>query len=758
MPLTDAATHVVPDHPGGEAHASLTTIINRGRLIAMWVVSVMVFVPTIYAFAQHGSQVSWPDWLALLAALALLAVAVVGRGYARRAGWFFASSFLLLVAPLVPLPYTGAWVPVLNIGVAICGGAALALRPWPAVAVILAASILMTVSAPYSPPSVPLGGMPFAVPVSLAVLCGIGFVLFTAAIARTAGWLDEQARLLQEAEAHELSKIAESRHRAAVDRRIHETVLNTLQAVALGVQAKHALDARVMCERDLESLTRGPLTVPATHADALVASVVGELSTPAFVVTNDIAATALLEAFEATALRDALVEALRNCMRHSQSDRAHVRTFDDGSAVVVEVIDLGVGFEERGNPSFGIQRSMVRGLSGVGGDAEVTPLTGGGTVVTLRVPHSTPPEERSLDWPFARMATESGWARFGLVLVPCLLFPWSSWIGDALGNELAIRLLCLVFVALVFGAAALWDGPLRIPLAVGALAASGVLLVLAAVSGPDCSAEYPVQALIAAATGTGLFLPIVALPGTLPRSIAVAAILGLSALVVESLPGECQGSLRSVIDATTYLSAWVLVLALLERLGASRHAEAERAWKRILADQAVVAEEQARLAGWTRIDADTRELFASLASGRLAFDDNTVRERAAEASARTRERLMGDVDVPIPASVAAVLAVFDTQPRVRVHGTGETEVQMPNPLAQFVESALRRSDPSAWTWRVGLAGDQQDHVLVGPANTVHLAPPRLEGTGWSVNVLKAVEQTSILIRRVVANDAADSAP
>ncbi|HEU5472594.1 MAG TPA: ATP-binding protein [Actinophytocola sp.] len=170
--------------------------------------------------------------------------------------------------------------------------------------------------------------------------------------------------------------------RAALDRMLHDTVLPTLDALALGAPPEAARARGTELRRRLAE-PRPPRTL-------------GEELTA---VLDDLAGAGLrarlvladpgfgLSPRRRAALREATGEALRNTLRHAGTNRAEVRVERSGAGIAVTATDRGTGFDPaRCHPGFGITESIVARLAEVGGRTEVTSRPGHGTRVRLWVP------------------------------------------------------------------------------------------------------------------------------------------------------------------------------------------------------------------------------------------------------------------------------------------------------------------------------------------------------------------------------------
>jgi len=174
-----------------------------------------------------------------------------------------------------------------------------------------------------------------------------------------------------------------SAERAVVNRFLHDTVLPTLDAVAL--------DARPETARAHAAELRRGLGRPAVRTGllgaelaALVADVARE-GLHARLELEDNGAGLAMRSREA--LRDATGEALRNTMRHARTDRAVVRVERRAGGVAVITSDHGIGFDQTTRrPGFGIAESIVARMAEVGGQVDIQSRPGWGTRVCLWVP------------------------------------------------------------------------------------------------------------------------------------------------------------------------------------------------------------------------------------------------------------------------------------------------------------------------------------------------------------------------------------
>jgi len=193
-------------------------------------------------------------------------------------------------------------------------------------------------------------------------------------------------------------RTGQAAERARILRRMHDTVLQALEAMALDsgadrtapgealAELRRAARAEALALRGaLEELTGGR---PGRLRDALatVAGTAVAHGVHADLVVADLDDTGLSPA-RVEALRDAVREALRNTGRHSGVGQAVVRVEPARGGVRVVVRDHGRGFVTAATvPGFGISQSIIARLAAVGGSASVESWPGRGTRVRLWVP------------------------------------------------------------------------------------------------------------------------------------------------------------------------------------------------------------------------------------------------------------------------------------------------------------------------------------------------------------------------------------
>jgi signal transduction histidine kinase len=189
---------------------------------------------------------------------------------------------------------------------------------------------------------------------------------------------------------------------ARVQRTMHDTVLQTLEAMALspltppddlpgalaqltelrGIARAQALQLR-------RGLTEPVETTTGTGLGEELAGVAAEMAREglrARLVFTEVDDNLLSEA-RRRAVRDAVREAMRNTVKHAGTDEVVVRVEQRDGGIAVIARDHGTGFSDADRPAgFGISNSITARLADVGGSSTVESKPGRGTRVTLWVP------------------------------------------------------------------------------------------------------------------------------------------------------------------------------------------------------------------------------------------------------------------------------------------------------------------------------------------------------------------------------------
>lgn len=382
----------VPD-PGPGTSASL---VERGLTVfgLLWQVAYLAVTAfgAILGLGSVMASVLLAPWVLTVVAVA---AALVGPLAARRqlpllrlinVGGLVALTVVTTALTSAPI---GVWNPGIHIAVIAATVSGLTL-PWRwatalvgGIAVIGALELLA---------ETPFGAGDLLFP-AYALATGGASIVLTRALRHAARRVDDAHDGLVEARAHEaVVEQAAERDRAA-ERTIHDTLLNTLDAIARGGLLDRTRMIQERCAfaaQGIRSITRyGVLVEPDAASErevmADIAVAAADLRGTGVDVRVDLAdALTGLPATVASALGAAVVESLRNVERHAHARRVTVVGRRRRGALIVRVDDDGTGMAHPPDPGrLGIAGTVTGGLAAVGGMASVD-FTGEGTRVILR--------------------------------------------------------------------------------------------------------------------------------------------------------------------------------------------------------------------------------------------------------------------------------------------------------------------------------------------------------------------------------------
>jgi len=205
--------------------------------------------------------------------------------------------------------------------------------------------------------------------------------------------LDEARNLAQERG----EKLAAEHERNRQHRIMHDSAIQTLEAVAAGlqtdpvaVQAQAGIEARRL-RQALASSSLDPDSDcdldPHTGLDSGLSALAAEFSELGLDCEITLSVPDGLDESRVEALLEATREALRNVLKHSGIRRAVVSCVESDGGVMVTIRDQGKGFSlDQVTQGFGLTQSVQGRLDDVDGRADVWSEPGRGTRVTLWAP------------------------------------------------------------------------------------------------------------------------------------------------------------------------------------------------------------------------------------------------------------------------------------------------------------------------------------------------------------------------------------
>jgi len=599
-------------------------------------------------------------------------------------------------------------------------------------------------------------------------------VVVTSLAMRTAGTLVmRNLRELAERIDGEIAVAHEERRRVAAAeaaaaeaaeqaRTVHDTVINTLGAVANGIAAE--VDPRVVrevCARDLatiDALATGRELV----GEADLAELVGgfDLDVERHIGAGSAEALGGLPAPRRRALLSGVREALRNVAKHAGTGRARLVVRTEADRLLVTVVDHGVGFDAQPVAGRGLAESILARSASAGIAVAVRAEPGHGTEVRFDCPLAVAgraDEAVEDDAPEDLVATTTALMRRTSLLYGGAVAAVGAAI--AVGNRFAGSPADLVMVAViglvVWAAWAGSRGRTGLPLSVEVLAVASVpvihLLALAAIDfGHDRVIEWQ-----AIGVSAPLIVLLVVSRRRLALPLALLALVATSAvaLAAADTPAVAAVLLVGTAPPVCLLIGWRVFGRALDLLA-----------RRAAADQAAVV--VARLEFDVRHAADavrdrwrsgaldvSRSLLARLASGEVTYDDAEVRAASAVEEAYLRQlTLIGPELIHLGTELVRVLLLARARGVDLVVRTGDVDVDgdvEARGLADLLAAAVAAVPggatvtatlfPSRSQLTFGIVADRR---ALAAARSGRQPPP-----GWSVTVEEHGEAAIVEVRR-----------
>jgi signal transduction histidine kinase len=215
-----------------------------------------------------------------------------------------------------------------------------------------------------------------------------GFFIVATLVVRVARRMAAEADLARHEAVEQGARAAAEAATNREHRLLHDSALQTLEAIASGAVAEPEAMRR-HAEREASSL-RFALSGGLAAPDGLVARIArlaeefADRGLRVQLVADDLEKEPPERA--ADALCDACREALTNVVKHAGVESTIVRVTDDGEGLRVTVRDRGVGFEpEIARRGFGLDQSICERLAEAGGWGRISSTPGDGTKVEMWV-------------------------------------------------------------------------------------------------------------------------------------------------------------------------------------------------------------------------------------------------------------------------------------------------------------------------------------------------------------------------------------
>lgn len=233
---------------------------------------------------------------------------------------------------------------------------------------------------------------------AIMVMCRVG----VRSLRRFVGTADREAAAAERDRRSAAVALSASRESAEAARTLHDTVINTLGALANGGRGTQDLSqVQVRCASDLEVIrslaaSAEPRFRSTLDLDGLAAASEIEVRRSGLDDTDLDLALQGVEPRVLAALRGALWETLLNASKHSGSDHVELSVVDDPDGITVSVRDHGIGFDpDQSTSGHGLRGSIMERSADAGIHVFVSSRPHAGTEVSLRLRTDVVPEVRT---------------------------------------------------------------------------------------------------------------------------------------------------------------------------------------------------------------------------------------------------------------------------------------------------------------------------------------------------------------------------
>ena len=718
----------MPNQEAPHARPPLATVLFTVGQAALVAAGIVIFLPSaVFLAYSRTSDVS--DWIALLIPLLVWSAGLFPAIREQRAVVQTAAGFLLVLMVFV-IPGAGSWISVITVCFATIVGAVFNLSTSRATAVVFIAAALNGVAAITLGSSGSLFGVmqfaPWTGPL-LQLMAGGGLVIAWHSWMRIVTVADQEFEAIRQSIESEQQASAAQEGAEAVARRIHDTILNTLAAISMGIDASEREQATRACQRDLNQMERNLQQLPDSSIKEIINTALLTLQPSTLTCTVTLTGDRTIESAIANPLHDAVVEALRNVERHSGTLSADISVHVTRDLITLRVNDHGVGPADSSDERFGLRNAIRANMRGINGSAQLQRNPHGGTTVILTAPVHLHRDVIIPTFPILGAADATTVGRIGAagtnVFMLAILVP----VIRELPNPMVLAAANLAYIATILTLALAWHTRARPWLNWLAIALLAAPLIAASISPLTCASAPAVQALITGASGGALLLLLVA-NNSLPRRVLiyVLAIFGLAVVTIR-MPDECR--MESALTAgiqVVYLAALIIVMAWIDLRFEAQRASSQRAWEAFVLEQATLVHHAAITRGWSNVGTTARELLEGIADHTLQPDDGEVRARAAAESAAIR------VTLGLAPEVDGAFG-FLTRRLVRASGkvgatidaeavtAPERRDRLPEEIVNYLESIVLDAHNQTITLRSFVDSDYDEIVIVIP-HTVKVRP------------------------------------
>ena len=740
----------------------LADAVSKGSAIALTAAGAAIFLPALVLLLLGLETRGLPDWLALLIPTVVWCVGLSPALRAQRAAIQTMASVLLLLSPVAIAPWgSPGWVMLTPVAFATIVGIAFSFDAIVAAVLVATVAGLNAYVAVQSPPAVAFPGDDlmgnFMGPL-MDLVCGIGLVVAHSEWVRLTGVADELHAELLVLEETSQRELATAIAQGTVERRIHETVLNTLAGITMTLDASSARTARESCIRDLEQLEMGTQPAPRAHLEDIIASALSAASVDELECAVQLDVDPAIDSVRATALRDALVEALRNVVRHSGTATASITVAIEGGSILVRVHDDGMGLDPAAAERFGMRNTIRSGMAAVGGAATIGSEADGGTTVTLTVPAGERRASEVPHFPTMGLVDESLLSRIGLLGTNVFVLMAAPFIAGALTPSAPVFLAIVVFVGINIALALSWNTKVRRPLALAGLAAAAIAFSAGAATAPGCSVESSVNWLITGVSGGGVLLIMIAFDSAVARIFVPVYMTAIGLALALSLPDSCQiAPLTTLVIQLCYLGAVLYFIVWVDHAYEIQHEQAREVWQRIVEESAARDAQSALDSAWSHLSDSALALIGGIADGTYDPNDPAIRSLAATEASSLRRRLglrtgsLGPMDHLLDRLAFATEGTGSTIDAEAITETNRSD-PLPEEVCRLLELVVNRTWQDALSLTCFEDDGEEEYILIVPHSAVEAAEvpaPEFHIADCTVSVLAddADDDARISIRR-----------
>lgn len=632
--------------------------IDRVTHYTQIVAGVTVFgIATVNLVTQHNLRPDRVDLYVLALPLAIWAASWLLHSCRNRARIQLIAFAVLATSPWW-IPASAAtphslWVPTGEVTFAVI---IVAIMSWPRplalLIVLLTASfeVFVTIAPPnqfiQDDPGAP-GVGPWSSAVYI-VIVGTGFTFWRARWLRFAVDSDNAFDASERAIAQARDASAATEAQIAANRWIHEHTLNTILAVSKSIRPENVPLLKQLAAEALERTQTMPSS--SVRLSMIVHSACVTTSPTVTVRIGDLPDVEV-DRDIASALRDALVEAMHNVERHAQAEHVDVTATHAGERIRVTVRDDGVGVDTRSAAGFGTSVVLGTSLISVGGTGTVEATGDAGTTITIEVPPIAMP---AIAQPTTLSDQALGRVSSRLMAISPLYFGIAMALlttadGGRSPADIAVR---LTFLVCILGNAIWWLAPVGRAFGYGSQVTLAVMYVLLAWPYATGSASCTSADEYIFVTNAGLgALLVVTLGLSRGRVIWITgALLAMTAAwSALALGNRCSTlALESLVGGLTYLTLVLVAVTTIFRAADTRRAAATADWieaeRERMHTQSLVLVHHAL----DRTPSSATDFLAAIVDGSIDATSQGARERALREAAVIRDYLHHSTPVAGP--------------------------------------------------------------------------------------------------------------